>query len=43
MCLGLSQVPTYAAKRQVLNHSQEGLIFEVQLVRIRKRPGMAAS
>ena len=31
-----AQVPTYAAQRQVLNHKSEGLLFEVQLVRIRR-------
>ncbi len=31
-----AQVPTYAAQRQVLNHKSEGLLFEVQLVRVRR-------
>ena len=31
-----AQVPTYAGQRQVLNHKSEGLLFEVQLVRIRR-------
>jgi len=29
--------PTYAAQRQVLNHSKEALMFELQLVKIRNR------
>lgn len=29
------QPPTFATKRQLLNHSNESLLFEVQLLRIR--------
>ena len=29
--------PTYAAQRQILNHSKEPLMFELQLVRIRNK------
>ena len=29
------QPPTFATKRQLLNHANEPLLFEVQLVRIR--------
>ncbi len=32
------QPPTFATKRQLLNHSKEPLLFEVELLRIR-RPG----
>ena len=29
------QPPTFATKRQLLNHSNEALLFEVQLLKIR--------
>ncbi len=29
--------PTYAAQRQILNHSKEALMFELQLVKIRNK------
>lgn len=32
------QPPGFAAKRQLLNHSREPLLFELQLLRIRQRP-----
>lgn len=32
----LPQPPGFAAKRQIINHSSESLIFEVQLVKIRE-------
>ncbi|CAL8467684.1 g7222 [Coccomyxa elongata] len=36
------QPPTFATKRQLLNHSKEPLLFEVELLRIR-RPGSVAT
>ena len=32
----LPQPPAFAAKRQLINHAGEPLIFEVQLVKIRQ-------
>ena len=36
------QLPTFSAKRQILNHAGEALLFEVQLLRVRPQDQCSA-